>query len=221
MSPTTAPWKVNQLAEVETVTDGIIRNYASRIEDFRYGDIGLATPIEQGRYVYFMLGQPVTIYVTVRGLYYFFHSNVTGTSKKPIPIIWVAQPRRAERLERRRYVRVDVDIHPDEFMISTPDDTAWKSVRCKILDISAGGICFTCREAVPQNGLLKTSFELPDKSAHVETEGQVVRLERDLYTHHPIHRAGASFSRLRFREQEAIIKFVLRRQAEMIRKGHM
>jgi c-di-GMP-binding flagellar brake protein YcgR len=228
MSPVALPWKINQLVDIETLVDGVVRNYASRIEDLRYGDIGLATPIERGKYVPFSTGQPVTVYITVRGLYYFFHTHVSEMVRDPIPVLWVAKPRRTDRLERRRYVRVSVDIRPDEFLVMGPSDSDWKPVRVKILDISAGGIRFTCRDALPKDARIKTTFRLPTynlgrlgEEVRVRTDGRVVRLEPPDNPFRPQHKAGASFQRLGYREQEAIIKFVLRRQAEMIRRGHV
>lgn len=228
MSPPTVPWKINQLAEIETVATGSVRNYASRIEDLRYGDIGLATPIERGQYVPFASGQPVTVYITVRGLYYFFHTHVSETVNEPLPMLWVAQPTRADRLERRRFVRVEVDIRPDDFLVIGPNDADWKPVRVKILDISAGGICFLCKEAPPEDGRIKTRFLLNGETvgagkenAQVETAGRIVRLEAKEGPFRSQHSVGVAFQRLGYREQEAIIKFVLRRQSEMIRKGRV
>ncbi len=228
MSPPTSPWKINQLAEIETEAAGSVHNYASRIEDLRYGDIGLATPIERGRYVPFASGQPVTVYITVRGLYYFFHTHVSEMVNEPLPILWVAQPRRADRLERRRFVRVAVDIRPDDFLVIGPNDANWKPVRVRILDISAGGIRFLCSEAPPQDSRIKTRFllsggrvESGKEGAQVETDGRIVRLESEQGPFRPQHSVGVAFQRLGYREQEAIIKFVLRRQSEMIRKGRV
>ncbi len=221
MNLSVSPWKINQLAEIETVTDGVVRNYASRIEDIQFGDLGLAMPMERGKYVRFMENQPVTVYVTVRGLYYFFNSNVTATDEELVPIIWVAQPHQAERLERRRFVRIAVDIRPHELHVMGPKDSHWRPLRGKILDISAGGICFTCDTTLQKNGRVKASFSLPDHSTQVQTEGEVVRLEGDPYGLSHRRLAGATFRRLGYREQEAIIKFVLRKQSEMIRRGQV
>ncbi len=221
MNLSVSPWKINQLVEIETVTDGVIRNYASRIEGIQFGDLGLAMPMERGKYVRFLENQPVTVYSTVRGLYYFFHSNVTATDEEPVPVIWVAQPHQAERLERRRFVRIAVDIQPQEFHVMGSEDSEWQPLKGKILDISAGGICFTCDTTLQKKGRVKASFRLPDNSTQVLTEGEVVRLEGDPYGLSQRRLAGATFRRLSYREQEAIIKFVLRKQSEMIRRGQV
>lgn len=139
--------------------------------------------------------------VQARG--YGFDSRVVST---PMPgVARVAFPDRVERVERRRMVRVACDL---ELVVRGPEGRA--SGRC--VDLSGAGVRAEISRSLAADALVRITLELHDQ--RVCTRGRVVASSLLSPSGHEVRLAFLHPDDV---VEQAIVRFVLDRQRELIR----
>ncbi len=107
---------------------------------------------------------------------------------------------------RRKYPRVDVDIHTT---VAGSDESV--SYRTQTRDVSAGGICVTLGTFLEAPTPVSIVLELPDSQPSLETVGRVAWCVRERKIiggrKHPTYDTGISFTDLNIEQRERLIRF--------------
>lgn len=123
------------------------------------------------------------------------------------PALLLTSPPGELSSQPQRYLyRVDVDLRAE--------GPGWSG---RVSDLSGSGCLLALRSGPPLRlgSLLRFSLHLPAAEAPVPVSAEVVRR----VTRDGIQTLGLEFVRLTRRQQDAIVRYVYRRQAELLRQG--
>lgn len=212
------------MVELE-VPDGPARGrYRTRVENVRDdGSLALAAPMHQGARVSVPTGTPVVVHALkadpVRGARFVGQTRVVGRQEEgAVPLLIVAEPA-WERVQLRSWVRVAASVPVRYRPVGVPSPRAGRWIASESRDIGGGGLMLRLKQPLEPGQLVELVVELPERP--VEVMAEVVRLQ----TPAPEDPApGDSVAALKFvriaeADRDRIIRFVLRRQAEMRRLG--
>ncbi|MFQ5340565.1 MAG: flagellar brake protein [Anaerolineae bacterium] len=204
-------------AEIKVTERGRIARYASRVLDADSQVVLLDQPFRNGRPVALRPGQQITVYLKGAGELWCFDTTVQSVYRTPQPMVLVPRSAELTRLERRNYVRVDARIPPVYFMLLDRHRNRGYGLQATIRNLSGGGVMFASPHSVQVGATIKMAFELPRRHGEVKAIGAVVynRLAREIGN--AVHAMGVAFTEIPASHRDAIIRFVLYRQAQMAR----
>jgi len=226
---------------IEVKEGGDLQSYTSRVEDIRGDRIVLAAPMYKGTLVKINSGK-VNVRFVHKDALYVFESDVLEQRAMPIPSLIVRVPKEVKREQRREYVRVPwlimakfLVLSEDEINIQYRDyPKLWEEKLFDIFDgvikdISGGGIRFNISMnwvkqydiRVGRYMLVKFSLEYDLLGNHYEREFiEKIKIVRDIPILSKLNAEfGATFIDIPDRDRDFIIKAVLQRQRELIKKG--
>jgi len=225
---------------IEAKIDGKLETYNSRVEDIREDRIVLAAPMYKGTVVKITTGKVNVRFVSKDALYV-FEGKILEQRSMPVPLLVVAIPETVKREQRREYVRVPWLIvsqflyHPELKTLKNKDyQSFWEEHMFDIFDgvikdISGGGIRFNVsKKFVEETGISKDSILLVKFNLDFRLMGneynkefiEKIRIVRDVPLLNKLNKEyGAMFVNIPDRNRDFIIKAVLQRQRELIKKG--
>lgn len=188
--------------------DRIVRSHRSRVEDLTGDALILLAPEARGIPERVPPGTEVTL--LARHKAGSFAATVVAREVRPgsPALLVVSRPRRMEKTSRRQFFRVEVDLP-----VSEGDVTG------RIVNLSGSG-CLLVTSATNPPGLgskVRLVLDIPGIPQQLSVTGIVVRSETA--TNKDQHRIGIEFVELHENTQEAIVRYVMRRQAGLIRLG--
>lgn len=222
MPPRPDPVAVNDLVELE-VPDGPAKGrYRTRVENV--GDDGrlvLAAPIHEGARVLIPPGTAVVVHAMkadpVRGARFAGHTTVVGRLEEgSVSMLVVAEPR-WERVQLRSWTRVTARV-PVRYRPLHGRSGRWMTAESR--DVGGGGLMLRTKHPLEPGQLLELAIELPQRP--VEVVAEVVRVESpggDDGESPGEYAAALKFVKIAEADRDRVIRFVLRRQAEMRRLG--
>ena len=225
MPPRPAPVGVNDLVELE-VPDGPAKGrYRTRVEDVDdEGRLLLAAPMHEGRRVLVPPGTPVVVHALkadpARGARYVGHTSVVGRREQDgVATVVLAEPR-WERVQLRHWARVAAMVPVKYRRLRPSDARPERWIAAESRDIGGGGLLLRIKQPLEPGQLLELTIELPERS--VRAVAEVVRIQAwgDAEGQTPDGYAAAlKFVEIAEPDRDRVIRFVLRRQAEMRRMG--
>ncbi len=226
---------------IEVKEEGEIHSYTSRVEDIRGDKLVLAAPMYKGTLVRINSGK-VNVRFVHKDALYVFESDVLEQRAMPIPALVVRVPTEVKREQRREYVRVPwlimakfLVLSDDEVNIQYRDyQKLWEEKLFDIFDgvikdISGGGIRFNVSVnwvkeydiKVGRYLLVRFTLAYDLLGSHYEKEFiEKIKVVRDIPILSKLNAEfGATFVDIPERDRDFIIKAVLQRQRELIKKG--
>jgi c-di-GMP-binding flagellar brake protein YcgR len=214
--------------EIEIKLGLFAGQYRSRILDFGSKYIKLMVPKVANEDKHIWQGTTVHINYMRPDAMYTFKVRVRKGEVYPRPLLLVDIPPQVERVQRRRYVRVDTPNMKISFRTFVEDvayaDNEEPFAVAKLFNISAGGLRFDSDDIqVPKGEIVELELLLEGyKFQHVL--GEVVRSielkkrnrsgdEIPFYSH------GINFIQIHRVQKEKIFSYVFKREREMISSG--
>lgn len=224
-SPVTRYIASGQIVEIEIKLGLFAGQYRSRILDFSDKNIKLMVPKVDGKEKEIWKDTTVHINYMRPDAMYTFKSRVRKSELYPRPLLFVEIPPRIERVQRRRYVRVDTPGLTAKFRVfneemSSAENTAeYKFAR--IVNLSAGGMRLDNDTVKVEKGeLLELEFMIDGyKFQHVI--GEIVRsleLKKvDSQKNEKIfYSFGINFIQIHRVHKEKVFSYVFKKEREML-----
>lgn len=225
MAPQPVPVAVNDLVELE-VTDGPTKGrYRTRVENVHDdGRLLLAAPMKGGVRVFIPRDTSVVVHALkadrARGARYVGHASVIGRQEEGGVVMLVVAVPRWERVQLRSWARVTATVPVKYRPLRPPHErpACWISTESR--DIGGGGLMLRTKHLLEPGQFLELAIELPQRP--VQAVAEVVRVQApDDREGEPEtgYAAALKFVTIAEPDRDRIIRFVLRRQAEMRRMG--
>jgi hypothetical protein len=135
----------------------------------------------------------------------------------------VVKVRAVERVQRRAFVRVPVDIHTMSAYLIGADGEPTTRFAVRVLDLSGGGMYCECLQALTVGDQFGVVLRLDDEEPVrplvrvVDVRRRVVRLPGS--QPYRTYLVRGAFEAISERERQRVIQFVYRQQAEQRRRG--
>jgi len=213
---------INRRATIVILEGYYSGRYPSRIEDIGQSLL-LAAPTHKGAVIRLDVGEPICVEVLAEDGVYAFDTHIDAIILEPIPVICVGKPENFSRIQRREFVRVDVNL-PVEYMPLKPARQAHPEYqKAHIVNLSGGGARIATWYPPEDDDLdvgswLQLEFELPGGSK-IEAKAVIIRISDERTDKGVYHRMAVEFTEIDERKQDAIARHVLECQYEMRRKG--
>ncbi len=212
-------WRRIRLIEYDE--DGVEHTYDTVIEDLDPSSITVAMPVVRGVLVPLGAGARVGLAVPWEGCAYLCRTTVVEGQSKGLPVLRLARPTQVERLQRRLFVRLAAPLPSVRVRFWSHELEDWQPLHgARAVDLSAGGMLLASPEALQAGTPIKVRFSLPPQTEETALQATVVRCDEDSRLDgRRMHRLGIRFLDITMQQQDAICRFILRRQAEMRRSG--
>lgn len=149
--------------------------YYSYVKDFNDAEILIDLPSKEDNYAIISVKDIIKISVTAKEAIYSFNTVVTRKQILPITGFWVKTPRTFDRIQRRKYLRVSVNLAMKVVMIDKDGDML--NVAIQIRDFSAGGVSFYTNENLAlytKIGKFFVNFSLPASGKIIKTRAELI-----------------------------------------------
>lgn len=207
----------NLNVEIELRRQGRNTLHPTRILRVEDRVLHLALPYEGRLPLTVTRGQRIIVHLKTEDGLWRFPARVLAARLTPRPTLMVRRIGALSHVERRRYARENVRIQPKYFMLLDQWRDRAYPLPARILNIGGGGVMFISPHEVPIGETVRMVLELPDGFGEVKATGTVVgnRLAPEFGP--GIYAMRVAFTHIADAHREAIIRFVLHRQAEKAR----
>ncbi|MFK2824230.1 PilZ domain-containing protein [Bacillus sp. B190/17] len=207
---------------ISTDDEGQEEHYRCRVADTDEGQIFIDYPvnIETNRSTFFLHGTQLMLeFIDPQhsSAVYTFNTEVTGRTKRNIPLLILHDPgpEQYKRVQRRKFVRVPI---PVDAAVHFEDSQPFTAVT---EDISAGGIAVAIPAEIEtksgKEGKVYLSIPMQSGEHHYfEIKGRIVRTRTD---HNNRTIASIEFIDMSHTDQQILLRFCFERQLMMKRKG--
>ncbi|KQL49271.1 glycosyltransferase [Brevibacillus choshinensis] len=205
--------------------DPRLHTYKSRVVDIKdeVASIELPTNEETGRTGLFGAGAACEVwYVGEDGSRYEFHSSIVGRQSEHIPVLFLQFPSKEEiqRTQRRNYLRIDSSL---DIAVKLDDPIRRYHFLARTVDISGGGLSFTCDETyrLQENDKLHVWISMPNKTGQVQhayAEMEIVRQKGA--EKKGLHQwISGKFVQISEQDRAKVVRACYERQLELRKKG--
>ncbi len=201
------------------------QSYKSRIADFQGEVAAIELPISEntGRTGKFLPGAECDVwYIGDDGSRYDFRTEIVGRRNDNIPMLLIKMPTKEKmrRTQRRNYLRINTSV---EIAVKTEDRVRDYHFLARTVDLSGGGLSFTCASSyrLKEKDRLRVWLSLPSKSGTVTHAYAVLEVIRC----NPPEEAGqhqwvsGKFVQINEGDQAKIVRACYERQLELRKKG--
>jgi len=190
--------------------------YSSKVQDINDTGLYISVPVKGLHPMVLSVGETVIITFLWEMSRYEFETQITGWRHDNIPLYELALPEKIRRIQLREFVRVSCIMEVEYAEI--PEEGRQPVFRqCDSLDLSGGGIRLLVQKEYPVNTKLMLKWALPFQNfkEQIEVIGKVVRSlpERNAKK----YLTGIQFEEITRRQQDLIVRYVLRRLSEQRR----
>lgn len=205
--------------------DPRLHTYKSRVVDIKdeVASIELPTNEETGRTGLFGAGATFEVwYVGEDGSRYEFHSSIVGRQSEHIPVLFLQLPSKEEiqRTQRRNYLRIDSSL---DVAIKLDDPIRRYHFLAKTVDISGGGLSFTCDKSyrLQENDKLHMWISMPNKTGLVQHAYAVLEIVRQKAAEKKgLHQwISGKFVQISEQDRAKVVRACYERQLELRKKG--
>lgn len=196
------------------------RQYISRIADVTGDTFAVTMPIEQKVLHRFEPGTHLTIYASDLAAMYALPTKVIADQIEPVALVILSSPTEVLRIQRRQFVRMDVHFGPLEMIITLVEQSQspW-TISSIIINISAGGMRFVCKEEITPSSQAKAILDLPLGFGRIEITGLVLRVESKGEGKARLWEASAQFVNLAEKDRDRITQYIFRQQSDLRKRG--
>jgi c-di-GMP-binding flagellar brake protein YcgR len=201
--------------KIEVSREGEEILYFSSIQDFKEEYFSISLPYRRGRPLNLRMGDRVKITVPGDSEAFSFVSEVIGQRNDPLRLIDLALPERIERIQRRHFVRLPVNI--DVFFAEGEDaEENLTYFKAATVDLSEGGMRIRTSQNFPLETCLWVKFTLPLEGNPVEifTRTRVVRTVVQFLDSGKFYETALEFIDLPGLRRDQIFTYVFKRMIE-------
>jgi c-di-GMP-binding flagellar brake protein YcgR len=210
-------FKIGGAISLEVVDNGGgPRTFPSRVEDVLPDRLVVGMPMRAGMFVILPAGAPVMATIAREDATYVLPARVLGYRTEPFRLLELGAAGPIERRQQRHHVRLDITLTPRRAAVLGPDQTE-TPLRCTIVNLSAGGVRLRMAQPLEVDQRLRLTIELPSAGLFAMT-ARVLRVTTYQAERSTSYEAGCRFLDLTVRDRDAITRFVLQTQAELIRR---
>ncbi len=213
--------KVNKRVELE-IKEGVYQGtYISRVEDIGPDYVALSIPMDGKGYIPLRIGTGLRISVIGERALFAFHSQIKERLKDPIPVILVDRPEELERIQRRRFVRLEITMQLEYCLMPDGDaeEEELEFTQGEMIDISGGGLQLKIqtREKIEAGCIVKVKMDsfLPLKEEEGEQLARVMWSKKD----DDCCYLGLEFTDIGQHLQDQIMGWIFEKQRELRKKG--
>lgn len=214
---------INQLIEIEVPKGNINEGkYNTRIEDIIEEGILIAMPIFQGRLILLTPDNEIILWIMKDSAAYACRCKVIKRLKEPIPLILLSTPVKIDKIQRRKFYRLDAKIPLNLAIINETQNIETENlsfIDIHTIDISGGGLSFIYKkEFIPkgQKVIIKLNIVNEEliffgKIVWVKEPDNLINQDKNLY--------GIEYLNISEKTRDKIIQWIFTRQMELRRKG--
>jgi len=193
--------------------------YASLVEGYQPQGILVGAPFKGGVPLPLDKGTAVRVYYHDERTMYSFRTRVVDRAWHPRPTLLLAEPEEIERIQRRRFVRLQINL-PVRYCLLNEQrghdaEPEVREAACE--DISAGGLLLVCPQGLTKGAELDLEVEL-EPDVPLWLVGRVVRVVEHPGPERP-GRYGVEFIGVTAADRDLITRFIFRKQRELRRLG--
>lgn len=235
-------WDRLELEFIQGKQTGI---YVARIEDLRKDGIVINRPEWlRGEPLFSEGASCIVTYVRQICAYRFGAEIISAFMEGKKHLYLLSLPQSVKRVQRRRFVRVDVSadlqfarISDDAGRIMAFKDLDWRQVKTR--NISAGGIGFVCGEKIEKGTVFAVKLHIPRLNKTFQTLAAVARCVRDgdterwfagvqMFTREEFssglrsinqNKIPSLFKKFGYKEQNELVNFVFSEEIRVRQKG--
>lgn len=208
---------VNQLIEISLDEEGTeYKNLASRIEEVSDKYLHVSIPTKKGQLMPFEFKQKLIIDLRFKGRSFQFDTIIENRHFYPIPILVLLKPESLIEIQRRHWVRVPATLRLR--YCQTGEEKINIINIGTTVDISGGGICFLTNDPIEAGQILDMEINLPDREP-VFCQVRVLRLHQPNGKNSKTNKAFSEYVDITETQRDRIVRFVLEKQRELIKKG--
>ena len=163
--------------------------------------------------------QPLQCTFTGDSCAFRFAAIFYSSSALPATIWYLEKPKIVHRIQQRRFVRIPLTL-PLTIRLPGEHGCLHNAAEATIVDISGGGLCFTCPSKIPLK--VRIAIDIPNmpRLGRLRAFAQVERCTAIEIFNGQIYHIGASLdSSLGKHEQEKLVKSIFEIQREYLQKG--
>ena len=227
-TPITQYISKGQIIELEIKLGLFAGQYRSRVMDFGGKYIKILVPKVDGKEKFIWKDTTIHINYMRPDAMFTFKVKVRKSELNPMPNLLVTIPPQVERVQRRRYVRVDTLKMETKFRIFNEEisimDDAESFNSGKIVNISAGGMRIDHDDIqIPKGEVIELEFTIMGFKCQ-RVLGEIVRsielTKKDRYNEDvKFYSHGINFIQIHRVQKEKIFGYVFQKEREMLSKG--
>lgn len=199
--------KINQLVEVEPARKEWQGSYKTRVEDINGDVLNLGIPYVGGVLLPLKDGDTVTVRFADMVAMYSFTADVIEIKHNPVPVFKIKYPAATKRIQRRAFVRLNVNL-PMSYQQNN------SVIETFTYDVGGGGLKMAAKSPVAVGELLKLKIDF--KTFIVESYAEVVRVIEEETNKYVV---SVRFIDLDNKTVDNILSWSFKYQLELRRKG--
>ncbi len=210
--------KINDRMELVISYGSSRGTYSTRVEEVEVDRFKVALPTVQGVPVALLTGDRITCLAYLSDGQYQFTTEVLGRQMSPLPVVIFALPTKMEKIQRRDYHRLGVNLPVRYNLVTSPEegaDSTPETKRSRLTNLSGGGCSIVLDEAMEAGTLLDLYITLSSGPETYAT-AEVVRVNG---TTNNGFVTGCRFVRLEKRALNEIIHYIFREERERRKRG--
>jgi len=216
---------INQKIHLEVTDPEYAGTYSSRIEDISKNIISVAIPTHHRELVPIRKNTHIRINITCQDAVYSFKAIVLDRVLSPLPVLLLEMPqeRKMERIQRRRHVRLPVNIHV-EYSIYNAGEKNPEMMIANTVNLSAGGLLFTLNKELPVGIRLKLRISISPDLPPIPAKADIIRVYQDEDKNKAQDKRyyiAVSFCDITTKNQDIITQFIFEQQRSQRRLGLM
>ncbi len=187
-------------------------NFASKIEDLVDDNIIISMPMQSNRIFYTHIDEIIRLFFPKKDSLYCADCVVIGKTYKPVPVLKLKMLGNPYKNQRRDYFRLDLSTKIRVKLPSTQD-----VINGVTLNLSGSGALIVSDCSFNKGDIVEV--KIPAVSDDLLLKAEVVRCQTDFTRKVKPYSIAMKYIEINERQRDIIIKFLLREQRRLRKKG--
>lgn len=190
--------------------------YTTSVQEYGEDRFSIAMPYQKSQPLILYRGENVTVRFAGENASYQFKTRVMGRTEDRIPLYVLAMPKKVDRIQQRKFVRIPISI-PVKYAVEPDGDEKPEFKEAFTVNLSAGGMKLALKAPFKEGAtlLLRFQLEIKEQVLTFELKGKIVRLEvKELKDKRRVYHAGIEFLDISRNTQDKIMRFIFARMAK-------
>ncbi len=211
-------FSIGEKIHIELINNYDNHQYTSQIAEIHDdGTLDVVIPIFKGRIIYFKNESIIKIIIPRGEAIYEFKAKIINKIFGKIPLLRLMLVSEIKKIQRRDFFRLKCiqSLHVRK-VINIKEKEFGETINANTLDISGGGLAFTCSAEFGDNDILEVSLTVNGVSLTI-----FGRIVRKTYTGNPgiPYNYGISYENITEIQRNEIMKFIFGEQRKLAKKG--
>jgi c-di-GMP-binding flagellar brake protein YcgR len=208
---------INQNIELVVKEGQFEGSYNSKVADITDDQIWIMSIYKREELIPLRKGVKVEVLYEGDTAFYSLSTEITGRKKEPLPLLSIKVNDNIERIQRRRFFRVQINKQIKYISLKEQLDkeTQPKFKETTVIDLSGGGLLMVLKDDLKINDRLMFKLDIDELDKLIE--GKIVRIKynKDGYS----KTAGIEFVDLDRKDRDTIISYLFNYQRKLRRRG--